>query len=368
MSYPAFPGVPAAKPSRPGVVTAGIILVLVGVLGWLSQLITQLYTVATASELVNQAGQDAGATQAEIDTVLSTTQTVAIVLAVITAVVVIAVPALSVKAWRGSNTVRWILISVVGLSTVCCCGGLAVAIATYNSSNGTDTTAGAIDDKYGELLADRMPLVIQVLGGVGPFLIILPSIVGLILLLVPPANRFYRNVPDPTALAGITYGPDGIPMYHGVPGYPYPTSGWPAYPVSGAPGGVPPGNPGAGGFPGYPGYPGGAEYPGASHPGAPGLPPGYPPAGWPAPPADPAPRSPWAPTVPQAAATQRPADQAPTSGAPAGWSSGTPSAGSPPVDPYPGGAPIEAPAGDPTPGDPPPTDPTSAPPKSDGTW
>jgi hypothetical protein len=357
---PAFgqPQFQAPKPTRPASVTVAFYLVVGAAIGWGMFGATALWQLSVAADIMEDAANKVGASQSQLDAAYATINAVNIVESVVAGLMLVGLVLLGLFAYRGGNAVRWVLVSLLGLSSVCCCGGVLISLAQGTNTNSTDTATQMLDE-YSKMLADREPVVMQALALVGPLMLVLFGLTALVLLVVPVSNRYFRKVVDPHL--PVMMGPDGYPVYYGGPGYPTsaPPAWYPPQPASGWPQpGSPTGWP-AQGPPGWPqpGSPAGPTDPSAftmgwPQPGAPAAPPGWPQpgaptdpvAGWPAPAAPSGPGWPQAGSPPAWPGTPMtgppaPADVAPTSGAPSpdapppsDSASGSPAHSGPPSD------------------------------------
>jgi hypothetical protein len=250
VSDPLQPGVPARV--RPSTVTVSSYLLLATAALIVVSGILSLTTIGATTRVYRDvyAGTKAQGTEG----VLVAGSVISVVVSLLLAAGLVVLALLNNRGKNPARIVTW----VVGGLNVCCSGfGLigsaAASRLTLPSQPGMPDQA-----EIQRRLADALPSWFTPVSLVLGILSLLMLLVALVLLALPPSNAYFRKTP-----ASAVWEP-------GVPGYPYPAEGQPAYPPY----------PGQPGYPPYPGQPGYPPYPGgADVPPVPPVPPGPPGSG-----------------------------------------------------------------------------------------
>ena len=267
----------------------------------------------------------------------------------ITMSVILGVPALALGLWmaltapgvrQGSNTARIMFFVAGGAQLLFCffqaCAGMffvpliafgAVEEPYYDEDLPPDgdfwQESDFFETLYGEPSVSEA--VIFSLAGFGVMTVLLLTATVVLLLALPPANRWFVPKPEPEFPSPLTAGGD-IPhvylaAYYPPPGYLMPPGHLPpgAYPAV-------PGHPGPAGYPAAPGYPNPAGHPAwSAFPTT-----AYPASGYPAPPGYPPPPGTVICPDPSAHVAPDPAAPPPPAAAPTPPAAGEPSASSEP--------------------------------------
>lgn len=192
--YPPSPG-DAQPPRRPAVVTAAVIVMLVGAaLGLINGIATTVATSQIVHDFRSRAAST-DATPAQINNVARAVRwsyysaaTVTLVLAVI--VVVLAV--LLLRASKAARIITWVLIGI----SLCC--GVCGSIGTLARGSTSITAEGVSDATAKALLQALEDSVPSWVGGVSTGLTglqLLGYIAVAVLLALPAANAFFRHRP-----------------------------------------------------------------------------------------------------------------------------------------------------------------------------
>jgi hypothetical protein len=177
------------------VTIAFVLLVLAGVL-ILLPLISLIYDLAHFDDLLRRAVERTGndpAARAQAHATELVGNTIAIVLVVLTSVALL-VPAVFLP--RGSNVGRILSCIGAGLAALCCCAGAALAFAGQSAPDTSD-----LQREVTRLQAEETPAWVG-LSVLPAALVPLLGIAALVLLVVPPSNRFFRPpgiLSEPTA-------------------------------------------------------------------------------------------------------------------------------------------------------------------------
>jgi hypothetical protein len=224
--WPPDPTAGPGRPDRPATVTLAVILMLSAAVLVLFPIVSLVYELTHFDDVLRRAAQRTAAAAQEVDQQRVANRVVTgvgIVVAALTSAA-LAVPALWLR--RGSAVARVLSCISAGAAAVCCCSGIGLGIAGQGSTGGSE-----LQSEVSRLSAQETPVWVG-LTALPAALVPLLAIAALVLLVVPPSNRFFR---PPAAF------PPGARPYAGY--YAYPAQLWggqPPSPPAGRPG-TPPG-------------------------------------------------------------------------------------------------------------------------------
>jgi hypothetical protein len=188
---------PPGRPAPPVTVKLSVSLLRLAAADILLRLISLGYDLGHFDDILHRAAERTGASPQDI----SNQRTGNLVAdGVMIGVVLLIGAALLVPSFwlaRGSPVARVLSCVSAGLVALLCCGGLALAIAGQSASRGSD-----LQSEVMRLTMDETPAWVT-LSALASVLTPLLALAALVLLLVPPSNRFFR---PPVAPSVYPYG------------------------------------------------------------------------------------------------------------------------------------------------------------------
>ncbi len=188
---------PTGRPTPPLTVKLSVSLLRLAAVDVLLRVISLGYDLGHFDDILHRAAERTGASPQDI----SNQRTGNLVAdGVMIGVVLLTAAALLVPSFwlsRGSPVARVLSCVAAGLVALLCCGGLALAIASQSASRGSDLQSEVV-----RLTVDETPAWValsSLLSVLAPPL----ALAALVLLLVPPSNRFFR---PPVAPGAYPYG------------------------------------------------------------------------------------------------------------------------------------------------------------------
>jgi hypothetical protein len=201
---------PPGRPAPPVTVKLSVSLLRLAAAAVLLRLISSGYALGHFDDILHRAAERIGASPQDISN-QRTGNLVANGVA-IGGALLIGAALLVPSFWlsRGSPVARVLSCVAAGLVALLCCGGLALAIAGQSASGGSK-----LQSEVERLTVDETPAWVT-LSALASALAPPLALAALVLLLVPPSNRFFR---PPVAPSAYPYG-----GYYAYPAYP--AQGW----------------------------------------------------------------------------------------------------------------------------------------------
>jgi len=199
---------PAARPrpAAPGTVRWAAFGLALAAVGYLMLTMFAIDDMLSYEGIVRDAAERAGATEQEVQDELAANDTFGIVGAVFGGVLAGVFTVLAFGVLGGRNLVRVAAVAVSGAALLCCGGFIGIGIfadatpETGFSAQVSEQSTDAITAMQGFALVS------------GTLLSPLGAALALLLLVLPPSNRFYKGVPDAPPAGGqlapsMTYDP-----------------------------------------------------------------------------------------------------------------------------------------------------------------
>jgi hypothetical protein len=202
--WPPYPvGAPEpGRPSRPWSVSAASVLLVVAAVLAALPLVSLVYDLTHFDDVLRRAAERTGASPLEVSQQRTANR---IVNSVAIAAVLLTSAALLVPApWlrRGSPVAR-VLACVAGVgAALCCCTGYGLGVTAQNSRSGSE-----LQSEVSRLSVQETPAWVGLVAL--PSVLVVPlAITAVVLLLVPPSNRFFRPAPAPPPYGGYYVYPE----------------------------------------------------------------------------------------------------------------------------------------------------------------